>query len=140
MALIVGLTSPTNMSAAGQAAPYTEEAMKHLEKVFKEFQPQKPSDNVSPAEKHKASVEHFREAFKRAGYSWDATIRVVAHDLKNKSNRIPTDGQNVAAMVIVLMSYMKSHCEYDHVNCLDLFDSETSAAIKWLWENTKFTP
>ncbi len=40
-------------------------------------------------------------------------------------------------LVVVLMSLMKSHCEYDRVNCLDLFDFETSEAVKWLWENAK---
>ena len=138
--LIIGLHGPTKISAAGQAAPYTEEAMKKLEKAFKEIEAQKPSNNVAPLEKHKTSVEHFREAFNRAGYSWDATIRLVAHDLKNKSNKLPTSGENIVTMVVVIMSYMKSHCEYDRVDCLKLFDPDTSEAIKWLWENTRFTP
>ena len=152
--LIVGLNISPNISAAGQAAPYTEEAYNSIGKVLKEYPApeQSSSVTVAPIDRHRASTEYKREVFKRAGYDWDATIRAVVHDLKNKTNKIPLvernpdeetssrSRENVASMVLVLMSYMKSHCEYDHVNCLDLFDSETAEAIKWLWGDTGFRP
>jgi len=152
LALLVGLNISPKLSAAGQAAPYTQEAYNRIGKVVKEYPAQTPSVTAAPIDRHRASTEYFREVFKRAGYDWDATIRAVANDLKNKTNKIPlvqpepdeepssTNRENVATMVIVLMSYMKSHCEYDHVNCLGLFDSQTSEAVKWLWGNTGFRP
>ena len=148
LSLIVGLNISPNISAAGQAAPYTQEAYNSIGKVLKEYPAPAPSVTAPPLARHRASTEYFREVFKRAGYDWDATIRAVANDLKNKTNKIPlvrqnpdeepssTNRENVAMMVIVLMSYMKSHCKYDHVICLDLFDSQTSEAIKWLWGST----
>jgi hypothetical protein len=140
VALIIAFNIPLSQTAAGQAAPYTQEAYGNINRVLKEYPAPTPGVNVAPIDKHKASLEYFREVFYRAGYDWDATIRAVADDVKNNSGRIPTRGENVATMVIVLMSYMKSHCEYDQVDCLALFDSSTSDAVKWLWRNTRFKP
>jgi len=72
-------------------------------------------------------------------YDWDATIRAVSDDFRNKSNRMPK-GVNIASLVVLSMSIMKSNCEFHHINCFDIFDSETADSIKWLWGNTDVMP
>ena len=140
VAAMITLMFSADICKAGEPAPYTRDAYVRIEKAFKDHQPPKPSDSATPIEKQKAAIERFREIFRLAGYDFDATIRKVAHDVKNNPDKIPRDSENVAAMIVVLMSFIRSHCEYEHLNCLEFFDSQTTESITWLWGNTGFKP
>ena len=140
VAAIIGLMFSADICKSAEAAPYTKDAYVRIEKAVKDLKPPRPSDSATPLEKQKAAVERFREVFRLAGYDFDATLRKVAHDIKNNPDRIPRGSENVATMVVVLMSFIKSHCEDERVNCLDFFDYQTSELIKWLWGNAGFKP
>ena len=140
IAALISLMFSADTCKAGEAAPYTKDAYVRIEKAVKDYKPPRPSDSATPIEKQKAAIEMFLEIFRLAGYDFDATIRKVAHDVKNNPDKVPRDSENVATMIVILMSYIKSHCEYEHVNCLECFDYQTSESIKWLWGNTEFKP
>ncbi|MBA3037607.1 MAG: hypothetical protein FP814_14085 [Desulfobacterium sp.] len=140
VATMMSVIFSANICKAGQAAPYTKDAYVKIEQAHKDCKLPSSNGSATPLEKQKASIKSFREIFAFAGYDFDATIRKIAYDLKNNPESIPRDSENVATMVLVLMSYMKSQCEYEHLDCLDLFDSQTSESIKWLWGNTGFKP
>jgi hypothetical protein len=128
-----------NVSLAGKAAPYTKEAYFKIEEAGNNYK-LNSSQQLNPAERELAGINAYRNIFKIAGYDFDATIQKVSLDLKERNAHVPRGGDNVATMIIVIMSFTKSHCEYEQVNCLAFFDSKTSKAVKWLWENTEFSP
>ena len=140
IAATLGILLIVNEIYAGEAAPYTKEAYEKLEEAQKIYKPSYPGKDSTLAEKQKASINMFRDLFKQAGFDFDATIRQIAKDLENKTVTIPKNGQNVITMIIVLLSYVKSHCEYEKVDCLSFFDPKTSEAVQWLWKNTGFKP
>lgn len=140
VAAIMGLIFSADICKAGEAAPYTKDAYIKIEKAHKDYIPPRPSNSATPLEKQKVAIERFREIFRLAGYDFDATIQKVADDAKNNPDRIPRGSENVATMVVVLMSFVKSHCEDERINCLDIFDYQTSESIKWLWGHTGFKP
>jgi hypothetical protein len=118
---------------AGEAAPHTKDAYVSLERAFSGLKPPTLREGASAIEKERARIGMFREVFRLAGYDFDATIRKVAHDLKDNPGVIPRNSESVATMIVFIMSAMKSDCEHQKSNCLALFDYETSESIRLLW-------
>ena len=125
---------------AAEAVPYTVEAYAKIKEAQKSYKPSRPAKDANPDEKLKAGIDMFRDVYRLAGFDFDMTIRQVAKDLKNGTLKTIPNGENVVTMIIVSLSYVKSHCEYEKVNCLSFFDSKTTEAVQWLWENTGFSP
>lgn len=140
ISLILSVLIFVQETSAGEAAPYTEEAYAKIKEAQKSYRPSYPAKNAKIQEKLKSGIDKFRDVYRLAGFDFDMTIRQVVKDLKNDNLKDIPDGENVVTMIIVSLSYVRSHCEYEKVNCLPFFDSKTSKDVQWLWENTGFSP
>jgi hypothetical protein len=125
-------------ASGGNPAPYTEEAYKKIESASKNtvFE---HDENFSKEELARKNVEWERKIFEKAGYNYDDTIIKVVDDMKHTPERLPKNPESVPMIIFTGVHIMMSHCEYDKVDCLQFFSSDTAEAIKWLMENTDFS-
>jgi hypothetical protein len=137
--LVVIYIFTASSAYCGDAAPYTEEAVKKVEAAFKQISLPKNEKNLSHEERRLKSVELMRIVYKKAGYSYDATIVQIAEDIQNHPERIPMNSITIANHVIAGIHVMMSECKYTEVDCLKFFDADTAKAIKTLMRITEFS-
>ena len=116
---------------SGGAAPYSKEAADSIEAAGRGIGLPKTGPNTSREELVRKYVEIMRQAFREAGYDYDATMVKIADDLENHEERIPKDNSAlIAGYVVAGLQSMMSACNEAKVDCLQLFPPETSRAVR----------
>lgn len=123
---------------SGEPVPYTKEAYDKIDKAGKEIKLPKIKQDATNEEKYRLAIDIHREAFRKAGYDFDASIRKIAKDLQSNRNPIPKNEITSFNMVIVSLHFMKSQCDYDKVDYLVFFDKETAIAVQYILSHTEF--
>ncbi len=127
----------TSAARAGMEALYTKEAYDRIATAGRETADPAPAAAMSAKERYRARIEREREAYRRAGYSYDAVIRAVADDLRNGRIPLSETETDVASRVCLGLNAVRDRAEREGVNCLRFFDRETARAVKYLWEMTR---
>ncbi len=112
------------------------EAVKKIQVAIESIEKPEYDENLRKQERIRIGVEFFSRGFEKAGYNYFETIKQVADDMKNHPERIPPKGESRHKMIIMLMALQKSECEYQKVDCLQFYPSDTREAVQWLWKKT----
>lgn len=123
----------------GNAAPYTDEALQKIFKAMSES-PKEQYDKASSKEEfHKRFVEYYSKIFETAGYSFNDTIDKIVDDMKNNPEVIPKERQSVYNKVYMLLHLIMYQCNFEKIDCLQFFPSDTKLSVQWLMENSEFS-
>ena len=122
---------------SGEAAPYTEEAVRKIDEAGRVLEPNQTQKNVSKEERMREAVELTRKAFRQAGYDYDATLIKVAEDLQHHPERVPK-GYSVVTIIIPMVHLMMSECEYWKMDCMKFFPPDSAEAVRVLFRITDF--
>lgn len=128
-----------NASLPHPFAAKEAEAVKKINAAIKSSTSPTFDSNLTNEERFKVSIDVFTKAFEKAGYNYFDTINKVAGDLKNHRNNVPNKGESRHKFIIMLMGVQKSGCQYQKIDCLQLYPSEARESVQWLWENTGFS-
>ena len=115
------------------------EVVRKINDAIKVIKKPTPDSNLTGEERFKSGIELFSEAFEKAGYNYFDTINKVADDLKNHRDRIPGTGETRHKLIIMLMALEKSSCQYQKLDCLELYPLNIRDSVKWLWDNTEWS-
>ena len=124
---------------AGNAAPYTEDALQKINKKINETPKIINDGNLSKEDFIKQSVDYFSIVFEKAGYSFTDTIDQIVDDMKNNPEAIPVDRQSIYNNIYILLNIMMYECTYDGTDCLQFFPTATRQSIQWFMENNEFS-
>lgn len=136
---IVFLAFFSPVAFAGNAAPYTEDALQKVNKIINETPKITNDGNLSKEEFIQQSVEYFSKVFEKAGYSFTDTIDQIVYDMKNNPEAIPADRQSIYNNLYILLNVMMYECNFDGTDCLQFFPSDTKESIQWFMENNEFS-
>lgn len=112
------------------------EAVRKINAAIKSSKKPEYDSNLTNKERFKKSIEVFSKAFEKAGYNYFDTIKKVSNDLQNHRDRIPNKGESRHKLIIMLMAVQKSECQYQKVDCLQLYPPDTRESVQWLWNNS----
>ena len=123
---------------SGETAPYTKEAYDKIDKASKDIKLPQIKQDATSEERYRLVLDSQREAFRKAGYDFDASIRKIAKDLQNNRSIIPKNEITILNVIIISLHFMKSQCDYEKFDYLVLFDKKTSIAVQYILSHTEF--
>jgi hypothetical protein len=135
---VVFLVATASLSLAGGAAPYTDEALKAINKAIQDTPKEKYTKIITDNGLHKGLVQYYTLIFDKAGYGFTATIDKIVADMKNNPKAIPRDRETVYNKIYVVLNIMMAECESQNVDCLKFYPPETQQSIQWFMQNNDF--
>jgi len=115
------------------------EIVEKIEKAMSGITMSNYDQNLTKEQRFLKSIELIDLAFKKAGFDYFDTIKKVADDLRNHRDQIPQTEKSRHKLIIVLLAFEKSECDYQKVDCLKLYPPDIQKSVKWLWSNTEMS-
>lgn len=139
LTLLLLVSLPALAMGAGDAAPYTDEALQKINKATADTPKVEPGPDAPRETFHKQNVDYFTRVFAKAGYSFYATIDKIVEDMKNNPKAIPADRETVYNRIFMLLHIMMYECDSDKIDCLQYYPPTTRQSVQWFLKNSGFS-
>jgi len=121
------------------AVPYTEEATNQITAAYKKAGAPVIDTNAAFDLRVQKTYQYNKTVYASVDYSYDATLKEVAHDLQIKSPRLQKHYVTIAGYIVGEVQMMMSECEHQQVDCLRVYPTDIADAIRTIAKTSKFS-